>query len=575
MVMSIRKLLRYIFKRCHGIKGVMMFALTAMSLMLFIGTAYAVDDTASTTLIDNRQWAVISGKTNLPFEYVTIQIYNPVFEGTETFANIDQTLSKADRTYRHMLPLPVTGSGTYRVRLVFENGTENVLFFERVEISKIEEAFETLKASASIATVQGTLEQYGQFLGLDLFLYGGLSSSAKTEAVKKLIYYRDEVSAFSDVVQLNDILYEAVAVQRFIGAGSAAEIENLFKEYKGLIDINALPVMVTFENRLTAIDLTSSYKKLTNEDNSMTITDISRAFELCVLFHIIERGQNWYDTKDVITLYKDYLGIDLSKLAGVDESLVFKELNGKSCTIGTINSAYLSAIQKALDTANTNNTNSPYAGNKGGGGSFGGGVSVSTDYIQNLPNNEAAEDILFPDVKSFAPWAYQSIEALHGKGIVSGRGDGSFDPQSSITREEFTKLVVLMSNIVPLYENSGFYDVDENEWYSPYVAAARKAGLITGINDTTFGASQTISRQDMAVIIYRAIIGLGFSENDEEIWFSDADDISDYAKNPIAALTAAKIINGKGNNLFEPMSNTTRAESAHLIYAAMTSLGLQ
>ena len=110
---------------------------------------------------------------------------------------------------------------------------------------------------------------------------------------------------------------------------------------------------------------------------------------------------------------------------------------------------------------------------------------------------------------------------------------------------------------------SEFSDAGTDDWYTPYIIAATKAGLVKGIGDGTVGANLQITRQDIATLIYRAVEHL--MESGDVSMFGDADSIADYAKEAIGALAGAGIINGMGDGTVAPQNNATRAEAAKML----------
>ena len=174
----------------------------------------------------------------------------------------------------------------------------------------------------------------------------------------------------------------------------------------------------------------------------------------------------------------------------------------------------------------------------------------------------------FNDLSSVS-WAKEAIESLASKGVVSGRSKTVFDPSANITREEFTKIIVCAFTEADINLECNFTDVSKDSWYYSYVATAYKIGLINGTSATTFGTGEKITRQDMATILYRACEIFGVELNGGALSFADASSVSDYAKDAVASLSASGIINGKGNNCFEPLSFATRAESAKMIYETL------
>ena len=113
---------------------------------------------------------------------------------------------------------------------------------------------------------------------------------------------------------------------------------------------------------------------------------------------------------------------------------------------------------------------------------------------------------------------------------------------------------------------SSFDDVNKKAWYYGYVSSAFKNGIVLGRNAKIFGIGDNVTRQDMAVIIFRAA-QLKASEKTAD--FSDFEKISDYAKEAVSALYSAKVLSGTGNGNFEPVKFATRAEAAKMIYEAL------
>jgi hypothetical protein len=119
-------------------------------------------------------------------------------------------------------------------------------------------------------------------------------------------------------------------------------------------------------------------------------------------------------------------------------------------------------------------------------------------------------------------------------------------------------------------EGVTFSDVDKGAWYHDSVAVAVNKGIVSGISEMSFGAGMNITRQDMAVILYRIAAGR-FTVKDTEKKFDDDSMISDYAKEAVYALRDAGIINGVSDSEFAPNKNATRAETAVMLYRFMNS----
>ena len=110
--------------------------------------------------------------------------------------------------------------------------------------------------------------------------------------------------------------------------------------------------------------------------------------------------------------------------------------------------------------------------------------------------------------------------------------------------------------------------MEKDAWYYEAVAKAYSAGIITGESDTVFGTGKNITRQDMAVMLYRTskYINSGISDVEDYLEFLDDSLISDYAKTAVYTFKDAGIINGVSKTEFAPQNNATRAQAAKMIY---------
>jgi len=183
-------------------------------------------------------------------------------------------------------------------------------------------------------------------------------------------------------------------------------------------------------------------------------------------------------------------------------------------------------------------------------------------------NSEKTENVkpAFSDISNY-PWAEEAINYLAERKIINGIGDGKFAPQNNVKRADF--LIMLMNGLGIESENgeSGFTDVDSSKYYAKAVSAAKSLGIASGDDKGNFRPEEFISRQDMMVLAYRALIAKEYeigSDASALQKFSDAASISEYAKEALNAMVSQEIVNGTGNNI-EPKNNTTRAQSAVII----------
>ena len=257
---------------------------------------------------------------------------------------------------------------------------------------------------------------------------------------------------------------------------------------------------------------------------------------------------------------------------------VFKKL--KDDTYLSV-SLYEKALETVIDaymeeTEEEESSSGGSSGSSSGGGSGssgGGGVKGATAGNSNTQKPAVKPvPVTFSDIDSVT-WAKPAITYLAERGIVSGRGNGEFAPNDTVTREEFVKLIVATFATNIGGSNCSFEEVSSDRWSYPYIATATELGLVNGVDDTHFHPTGGITREDLAVILYRAYQLAGKDAKASELSFADADSISDYAKDAVSALVEIGVMNGMGDGTFAPKSVVTRAQAAKAIYELLMIVG--
>lgn len=179
-------------------------------------------------------------------------------------------------------------------------------------------------------------------------------------------------------------------------------------------------------------------------------------------------------------------------------------------------------------------------------------------------------NVTFDDIASVRTWAGRQIEVAAAKGIVEGRAEGSFVPNATVTRAEFTKMIVNTFGILDEAAQESFGDVGDNDWFKPYVASAVKAGLINGRADGSFDPNGLITRAEMATIAARALTQVNGVSNTVSVdsvlqRFSDTNQVAASLKADVALAVDLGIIIGDAGKL-NPKGNSTRAQAAVVIY---------
>lgn len=217
----------------------------------------------------------------------------------------------------------------------------------------------------------------------------------------------------------------------------------------------------------------------------------------------------------------------------------------------------------------------------GGSGSGGGGYVVSGDkatreqatingdapIIQVMGNDGTTSTATFTDLYE-VEWAADSIKYLTQNGYISGYPDNTFRPNNKITREEFAALVVRVFRFSSEATECAFTDVADDAWYRSAIIVAQDKGVVSGVDETTFGVGKTITREEMCAMVYRAMTAARMTTEAkyDAYIFADQANISEYAADAITALYKAGIISGVSDTEFAPKADVTRAMAARVLY---------
>ncbi len=168
-------------------------------------------------------------------------------------------------------------------------------------------------------------------------------------------------------------------------------------------------------------------------------------------------------------------------------------------------------------------------------------------------------------------WAHYDVEYMANEGLISGVGEGLFDPEAQITRAEYVTILDRALGY-ELITGESYADVPASEWYATYVATAKANGLLNGLpTDDGFKPEQPITREEMALFTYNAIKQIG--KNDEWLsdmadgWasFTDTDSVSPWAKEALQYLIKTGIIKGTSETTVSALENATRAQGAVIL----------
>ncbi|TXK80639.1 S-layer homology domain-containing protein [Paenibacillus sp. N3.4] len=185
-----------------------------------------------------------------------------------------------------------------------------------------------------------------------------------------------------------------------------------------------------------------------------------------------------------------------------------------------------------------------------------------------------SRNVTFNDIRTH--WAKDAIESMANKVIVEGTAKDQFQPDQAVTRAEFAALIARTIGLKPVTSSTNpFRDLSSGDWFEGQVYAAANAGIVTGYNDQTFRPNQQITRQEMAVMIFRAMKAAGYNESNtagQSAVFSDENLFGDWAKEAISIMANLKIVEGIAPGKYDAAGTATRAQSTVVLSRMLQNL---
>lgn len=174
-------------------------------------------------------------------------------------------------------------------------------------------------------------------------------------------------------------------------------------------------------------------------------------------------------------------------------------------------------------------------------------------------------------------WAQNDVENLASKMIINGTTDHTYTPEMQVTRAQFAVLLVRGLGLPIETMSPIFTDIAPTQWYAEEVNAAVNYGLVEGIGEGKFNPDQLITREQMVVMMMKAVALVQGAVRTGEVAtlpFTDQDQLSDYARSAVAEAADKGLIQGKTETTFAPKEAATRAEAAVMIKHALQYMKL-
>ena len=185
-------------------------------------------------------------------------------------------------------------------------------------------------------------------------------------------------------------------------------------------------------------------------------------------------------------------------------------------------------------------------------------IALGGEIVEN-PFTDVAEDA----------WYHDYVIAAYNAGLINGMGEGKFEPETNMTRAMLVTILYRAEG-TPSVEGleNPFTDVPAEQWYTDAVIWAANNEIVNGMTATTFEPDTNITREQIAVILYRYAKASGadvsVGEETNILSYPDAETVSEYAVEAMQWAVGSGIINGMDGKL-APLANATRAQVATML----------
>ena len=202
---------------------------------------------------------------------------------------------------------------------------------------------------------------------------------------------------------------------------------------------------------------------------------------------------------------------------------------------------------------------SAYDGNSGS-------VIFTTNHLSIYGVGYTAPSEKYDDTQNH--WAKDFIDYVAGRGLITGSTKTTFSPNQKMTR---AMLVTALGRLAGVngkdYDANSFTDVQEDSAYRPYIEWAYSKGIVYGIGDGTFAPDQSITREEMAVILerYAKATSYNIPVSREASIYADKENIGSGYREAVTAMQQSGIMMGIDGNKFGPKGTATRAEVSAML----------
>ena len=194
----------------------------------------------------------------------------------------------------------------------------------------------------------------------------------------------------------------------------------------------------------------------------------------------------------------------------------------------------------------------------------GGKVTVEASFVREGGQSQTPQTT-FMDVPASA-WYYDAVEYVYENGLMSGVSGGWFAPNDTLTRAMLVQTLYAMEGR-PAAASAGFADVASGDWYASAVNWAAANGVVSGVSETGFGPNNALTREQLALILYRFAQYKGYDVTGTSnlAAYADGSSVSGWAAEAMGWAVDAGLISGVGGNQIAPTGTASRAQVAQIL----------
>ncbi len=179
------------------------------------------------------------------------------------------------------------------------------------------------------------------------------------------------------------------------------------------------------------------------------------------------------------------------------------------------------------------------------------------------------EDTGFSDVDA-DDWFAESAVYVRDNGVMNGTSDTTFNPNGTTSRGQIAAILYRAAGSPAVSGAADFPDVAAGAYYADAASWAAANGIVTGYSDGTFGPGDPITRQQLAAILWR-YAGSPAAESGTD--YADESAIASYAVTAVDWARDTGVITGRDGNVFDPNGRATRAQAAVILHRYLELLG--